>query len=152
MSKESIENMSIDEFIMTLRKLAMKGETGEFSSVAQIYMNSHPELRKDRDFMNKLGSVINEFDIDPDSIPGTGSPEEWKKVRAESEISQKNLNRIADDGKRLEYWEKVRAKSQELKDIADRIDRSGVLDSLIQKANAILADMKTIENSFHQRS
>jgi hypothetical protein len=145
MSKESIKNMSIDEFFMTLRKLAMKGQTGELSSMNKIYIDSHPELRGDRDFLNKLGSVISEFDIDIDSIPGTGSEEERGKMSDEAKRSQENLKRIA----YREYSEKVSAKAQELRDIADRIDRSGALDTLIPKANDILADMKKIESSFY---
>jgi len=148
MSSESIKNMSVDEFFISLRKLAMKERFGELHSMLQIYTNSHPEIKKDYDFMKKLGGVVKEFNIDSYAIPGLDSPEELAKLRSDSETSLSNLDKMGKEERRKEYWEKVRTKSQELKDIADRIDKNGTLDTLIKKANDILKDMQNVESSF----
>ena len=148
MSTEYIKNMSVDEFFISLRKLAMKERIGELGSMLKIYTNSHPELKKDHDFFKKFGSVVSEFNIDLDAIPGLGSPEELEKLHSDSERSLSNLDKMRKEKIIKQYWEIVRTKSQELKDIADQIDKNGALDTLIKKANDILKYMEKIESSF----
>jgi hypothetical protein len=144
MSVEQIKNMSKDQMLMTLRKLAMKGEKSEFSSVARIYLINHHELYNDGDFHEKIGSIMGEYNIDADNIPGVPSDEEFGGLQRDYKQNKEMVDQREKERLKKEYWEKIQTKVQELKDVASVISNNSPQGYLIKQAKDILDDLENI--------
>ena len=153
MSTDQIKNMSMADLLMTLKKLAMKGATAEFSSVARIYAQSHSELLKSKDYVEKIGSIMREYNIVNDTIPGVPSEEELNGLTRDyyinrpEEIKQKKME-MEEERKKI-----ITDRAMELEGIAKRISTFASIRSeeyklnTLQRAKDILEEIEKIEST-----